>query len=77
MQSSTYLDKVRVPADALIGEEGKGWQYIMRAFYASGTVEPIYAMQESRLRALITHCKAIPGKLDDPHVQADLAKLAR
>ncbi|MCF8589128.1 acyl-CoA dehydrogenase family protein [Gordonia liuliyuniae] len=76
VQSSTYLDKVRVPADALIGEEGKGWQYIMRAFYASGTVEPIYAMQESRLRDLIGHCKAIPGKLDDPHVQADIAKLA-
>lgn len=76
VQSSTHLDKVRVPADALIGEEGKGWQYIMRAFYASGTVEPIYAMQESRLRDLLTHCKAIPGKLDDPHVQADLAKLA-
>ncbi|WP_305093478.1 acyl-CoA dehydrogenase family protein [Prescottella sp. R16] len=76
VQSSTYLDKVRVPANALIGEEGKGWQYIMRAFYASGTVEPIYAMQESRLRDLLTHCKAIPGKLDDPHVQADLAKLA-
>ncbi|MCF8568781.1 acyl-CoA dehydrogenase family protein [Gordonia sp. HY002] len=76
VQSSTYLDKVRVPADALIGEEGKGWQYIMRAFYASGTVEPIYAMQESRLRELLEHCKEIPGKLDDSHVQADLAKLA-
>lgn len=76
VQSSTFLDHVRVPASSLIGEEGKGWQYIMRAFYASGTVEPIYAMQESRLRELIAHCKAIPGKLDDLHVQADLAELA-
>jgi alkylation response protein AidB-like acyl-CoA dehydrogenase len=76
VQSSTHLDHVRVPETSLIGEEGKGWQYIMRAFYASGTVEPIYAMQEARLRDLLTHCKAIPGKLDDPHVQADLAKLA-
>ncbi|MGN0102607.1 MAG: acyl-CoA dehydrogenase family protein [Dietzia sp.] len=76
VQSSTHLDGVRVPANALIGEEGKGWQYIMRAFYASGTVEPIYAMQESRLRDLVEHCRNIPGKLDDPHVQSDLAELA-
>ncbi|WP_336882530.1 acyl-CoA dehydrogenase family protein [Rhodococcus globerulus] len=76
VQSSTYLDHVRVPKTSLIGEEGKGWQYIMRAFYASGTVEPIYAMQESRLRDLIAHCKTVEGKLDDPHVQADLAELA-
>jgi 3-oxocholest-4-en-26-oyl-CoA dehydrogenase alpha subunit len=76
VQSSTYLDHVRVPRTSLIGEQGKGWQYIMRAFYASGTVEPIYAMQEARLRDLIGHCKSIPGKIDDPHVQADLAELA-
>ncbi|MDS1116548.1 acyl-CoA dehydrogenase family protein [Gordonia westfalica] len=76
VQSSTFLDHVRVPGSALIGEEGKGWQYIMRAFYASGTVEPIYAMQEARLRDLVKHCKNIPGKLDDPHVRADLAELA-
>ena len=76
VQSSTFLDHVRVPASSLIGEEGKGWQYIMRAFYASGTVEPIYAMQEARLRDLLEYCKAIPGKLDDPHVKADLAELA-
>ncbi|MBM7276962.1 acyl-CoA dehydrogenase family protein [Gordonia rubripertincta] len=76
VQSSTFLDHVRVPGSALIGEEGKGWQYIMRAFYASGTVEPIYAMQEARLRDLVKHCRNIPGKLDDPHVRADLAELA-
>ncbi|MGW0172378.1 acyl-CoA dehydrogenase family protein [Rhodococcus sp. NPDC003322] len=76
VQSSTHLDHVRVPDTSLIGEEGMGWQYIMRAFYASGTVEPIYAMQEARLRDLIAYCKTIPGKLDDPHVQAGLAELA-
>jgi 3-oxocholest-4-en-26-oyl-CoA dehydrogenase alpha subunit len=76
VQSSTYLDHVRVPATSLIGEEGMGWQYIMRAFYASGTVEPIYAMQEARLRDLVAHCKSIPGKLDDPHVRGGLADLA-
>jgi len=77
VQSTTHLDQVRVPASSLIGEEGKGWQYIMRAFYASGTVEPIYAMQESRLRELVALCKSIPGGLADPHVQADLAELAQ
>lgn len=76
VQSTTFLDHVRVPAANLIGEEGKGWSYIMKAFYASGTVEPIYAMQEARLRDLIAYCKQIPGKLEDPHVQSDLAELA-
>ncbi|GAB2467000.1 MULTISPECIES: acyl-CoA dehydrogenase family protein [Streptomyces] len=76
VQSSTYLDHVRVPGTSLIGEEGAGWQYIMRAFYASGTVEPIYAMQEQRLHDLVAHCGSVPGKLDDPHVRAGLAELA-
>ncbi|WP_338889103.1 acyl-CoA dehydrogenase family protein [Rhodococcus sovatensis] len=76
VQSSTYLDKVRVPAKALIGDEGKGWQYIMQAFYASGTVEPIYAMQEARLRDLLAHCRTQAGALDDSHVRADIARLA-
>ncbi|MBP1325980.1 alkylation response protein AidB-like acyl-CoA dehydrogenase [Leucobacter exalbidus] len=76
VQSTTYLDHVRVSSSSLIGEAGMGWKYIMRAFYASGTVEPIYAMQESRLRELVAYCKQIPGKLEDPRVQADLAELA-
>ncbi len=35
-QNHTYIDHVRVPGDQLIGEEGKGWSYIMNAFYAGG-----------------------------------------
>ncbi|NMM85288.1 hypothetical protein B2J88_13060 [Rhodococcus sp. SRB_17] len=76
VQSSTYLDNVRVPGNALIGKEGMGWQYIMRAFYASGTVEPIYAMQEARLRELLAHCRSIPGALEDSRVSAGIAELA-
>ena len=77
VQSMTHLDHVRVPADALIGEEGAGWGYIMRAFYASGTVEPIYAMQERRLAQLVEHCRGIGGAFDDPTVVSGLAELAR
>jgi len=76
VQSTTSLDHVRVPASAMISEEGRGWRAIMSAFYASGTVEPIYAVQEERLRRLIGHCRAIPGALDDPLVHAGLSELA-
>lgn len=76
VQSSTYLDNVRVPGTALIGEEGRGWQYIMRAFYASGTVEPIYSLQEARLKELLSYCRTQPGVLDDPRVNSDIAELA-
>lgn len=77
VQSTTYLDRVRVPGDALIGAEGMGWQYIMGAFYASGTVEPIYASQQARLDALMQHLRGIPGAYDDPVVVSGIAELAR
>jgi alkylation response protein AidB-like acyl-CoA dehydrogenase len=76
VQSTTNLDHVRVPSSALIGEEGQGWRYIMSAFYASGTVEPIYAMQQARLSRLVEHCRTVPGALDDPTVRAGLSELA-
>lgn len=76
VQSSTYLDAVRVPSQALIGEVGRGWDYIMRAFYASGTVEPIYASQARRLAELVSYCRSVPGRLEAPGVEADLAELA-
>ncbi len=81
VQSTTYLDRVRVPGDALIGEVGQGWRYIMAAFYASGGVEPIYASQEARLRRLIQHCRqtVVAGRprIEDPSVRTKLAELAR
>lgn len=76
VQSTTSLDHVRVPGSALIGRQGQGWRYIMSAFYASGTVEPIYSSQESRLRRLVEHCRGVPGALDDPAVHAGIAELA-
>lgn len=74
VQSTTYLDHVRVPGDALIGEVGRGWGYIMSAFYASGTVEPIYASQEVRLNALLQHrAETATGSRGS---EADIAELA-
>lgn len=76
VQSTTFLDGVRVPSSALIGEAGKGWDYIMRAFYASGTVEPIYSSQEDRLHALVQHCKEVGSVPGDQRVCADIAELS-
>lgn len=81
VQSTTYLDHVRVGPEALIGEVGKGWGYIMKAFYASGGVEPIYAQQEARVRRLVEHCRTTHGPdgalIDQPRVVDALAELAR
>ncbi|WP_211695373.1 acyl-CoA dehydrogenase family protein [Mycobacterium spongiae] len=81
VQSTTYLDHVRVGANALIGEVGRGWGYIMNAFYASGGVEPIYAVQEARLKRLIDYCTVTHGAdgplIEQPDVIVRLAELAR
>ncbi|WP_372734552.1 acyl-CoA dehydrogenase family protein [Nocardioides sp.] len=81
IQSTTYLDHVRVGPEALIGEVGKGWGYIMKAFYASGGVEPIYAQQEARLRRLVSHCRTTRGPqgllIEQTRVIDGLAELAR
>ncbi|QDQ98798.1 acyl-CoA dehydrogenase family protein [Tomitella fengzijianii] len=74
VQSTTFLDGVRVPGEALIGEEGKGWSYIMGAFYSSGTVEPIYSSQEARLQALLEHGDGAPEH--GASASSDIAELA-
>jgi alkylation response protein AidB-like acyl-CoA dehydrogenase len=79
-QNNTFFDRVRVPGDMLIGEEGRGWDLIMNAFYGASGVAAPYAGYQRRLDDLVAHCRSARrgGRLliDDPLVRDRLAELA-
>ncbi len=79
-QNNTFFDRVRVAGDMLIGEEGRGWDLIMNAFYGASGVAAPYAGYQKRLEELVAHCQTARrnGRLliDDPMVRDRLAELA-
>jgi alkylation response protein AidB-like acyl-CoA dehydrogenase len=79
-QNNTFFDHVRVAGDMLIGEEGRGWDLIMNAFYGASGVAAPYAGYQKRLEELVAHCQTARrnGRLliDDPMVRDRLAELA-
>ena len=78
-QNHTFFDGVRVPGDMLIGEEGKGWSYIMNAFYAGGGVGARHIEMRVMLDAVVEYCKATTRGggllIKDPMVRSQLAEL--
>jgi alkylation response protein AidB-like acyl-CoA dehydrogenase len=79
-QNHTFLEDVRIPGDRLIGEEGKGWGYIMSSFYMSGGVAAGHTTYQRRLDDLVAYCKETTrhGRplIKDPIVRQQLAELA-
>jgi 3-oxocholest-4-en-26-oyl-CoA dehydrogenase alpha subunit len=79
-QNHTYFDDVIVSADCLIGEVGRGWDYIMGSFYAGGPMGGLECEQESRLAEVVQWCSVTTrgGRplIDDPYVRERLADLA-
>jgi 3-oxocholest-4-en-26-oyl-CoA dehydrogenase alpha subunit len=79
-QNHTYFDDVRVPGDMLLGEEGKGWGYIMNAFYAAGGASAHHATLQRMLDRTVDHCRSTTRRgttlINDPHVRAQLAEMA-
>lgn len=79
-QNHTYLDNVRIPADMLIGEENKGWSYIMNAFYAGGGGGSHHAKMQRMLERVVEHCRTTARDgmplIRDPIVRSQLAELA-
>ncbi len=79
-QNHTYFDNVRVPGDRLIGEEGRGWHYIMNAFYGGGSGYAAHMSFQRMLEEVVVHCKTHRrgGRLliHDPQVRQQLAELA-
>ncbi len=78
-QNHTFFDEVRVPGDMMLGEEGKGWNYIMGAFYHSGGAGAHHAELQRQLDEVVEYCRhTIRGGvalIKDPLVRADLAEL--
>jgi alkylation response protein AidB-like acyl-CoA dehydrogenase len=79
-QNHTYFDDVRIPGDMLIGEEGRGWSYIMNAFYASGGASALHAKMQRMLDQVVEYCKTTSRHgsplIKDPIVRGQLAELA-
>ena len=77
---ATYYDDVRVPADHLLGEENKGWDYIREALDLDRTSGITYGHLPLRLEELVAWVReAAPGGrplIDDPWVRDRLAQLA-
>lgn len=80
MYNEVFFDDVRIPAEDIIGEEGKGWQIVqsLAGFERSG-VTAITAMQRM-LEDLVKACNEIKvgGKLlaHDPFIRNRLAEAA-
>ena len=75
---ATYYDDVRVPADHLLGEENKGWDYIREALDLDRTSGITYGHLPLRLEELIEYVKAstLGGRplIDDPWVRDRIAQ---
>ncbi|HRC87665.1 MAG TPA: acyl-CoA dehydrogenase family protein [Thermoanaerobaculia bacterium] len=81
LQNHTYLDNVAVPAENLIGEVNKGWDYIMSSFYVSGPLGGAEFELERSLHALVHWASTSATRygrplIEDPYVRERLAELA-
>ncbi|GAA4232690.1 alkylation response protein AidB-like acyl-CoA dehydrogenase [Streptosporangium album] len=79
-QNHTYFDNVRIPGDMLLGEVGKGWSYIMNAFYQAAAISARYCELQRMLDLVVDRCRTATrgGRpaLKDPIVRSKLAELA-
>src|SRR3546814_8316698 len=72
---SSYLD-ARLPADALLGEEGNGWQIVQAIIHYERIGAGRYEKAARALAHVVDVLKA-RGEFDDPVVRADCAAALR
>ena len=76
---ATFYDDVRVPADHLLGEENKGWDYIREALDLDRTSGITYGQMPLRLGELIEYVKSssLGGTplIEDPWVRDRIAQM--
>ena len=76
---ATFYDDVRVPADHLLGEENKGWDYIREALDLDRTSGITYGHLPAQIDALVDHIKSttVNGQplSEDPWVRDRLAQM--
>ena len=75
---ATFYDNVRIPADHLLGEENKGWDYIREALDLDRTSGISYGQMPMRLSELIEYVKtsSLDGRplIEDPWVRDRMAQ---
>jgi len=79
-QNHTFFDDVVVPAENLIGEVGRGWDYIMGQFYVSGPPAGSDIRLDEALRHVVEWAATAQRRgrpvIEDPHARERIAELA-
>ncbi|SNT08274.1 MULTISPECIES: acyl-CoA dehydrogenase family protein [unclassified Azospirillum] len=70
--NEVFFTDVRVPADALLGEPGKGWDIVTTILHYERIGAARYEFSRRTLDRVVAHLKQ-RGLFDDPTVQAELA----
>ncbi len=74
--SEIFLDEVRIPATAMLGQENRGWGVLMSALATERVIMASYSAQvQHLLDRIVDHARAT-GLVNDPFVRDRLAVLA-
>lgn len=78
--NQVFLEDVRVPASALVGELNKGWTYVCEALdferFTFYTVNPLLRKLERAIETIRTTRREGRALSEDPTVRRDLARIA-
>ena len=75
--SETFFDNVRIPADALFGEEHRGWYYMTNALDLERVMIEPHSLYRRRVDGLVAHLReSRPELAADPVVRTKLAEAA-
>jgi alkylation response protein AidB-like acyl-CoA dehydrogenase len=75
--SETFFEDVRIPADALFGEENRGWYYMTNALDLERVMIEPYSLYQRRVDNIVGHLKAQrPDLLGNPVVRTKMAEAA-
>lgn len=75
LTSETFFDNVRIPADALFGEENRGWYYMTNALDLERVMIEPQSLYQRRLDGLIKHINdQRPDLAVDPVLRTKLAE---
>ena len=73
--SETFFENVRLPADALFGEENRGWYYMTNALDLERVMIEPYSLFQRRVDTFIDHVKSErPDLVDDPVVRTKVGE---
>jgi len=78
--NEVFFDNVRIPRRSLVGEQNRGWEYLMTALTYERSFTSGPATMICMLKDLVRYAKETPTEsgvlADDPYVQQKLAEMA-